>query len=403
MSERDLGGARDARTLRVTRCDLFTRLDRLHERKSDTDSDARTVAHIHRVADQLCTLLERRPAGATTRCAAEDRETELMRLLLVAFPDRVARRRGTTTAGGTGYVMVGGRGLCLDPRRSAVAPTDLLLALDADPAAPGASDGVIRLACQLEPGWLQELLPHLSTYRRELLFDNERASVGVRKRVYHLDLLIAETHDAIGPDDRDAAAHLLAAAAAADPRHALGWDDACEQWCRRLDLVRHHEPRLQLPTIDEAWLREQLPDLARGCRSFADLRARPLARWLVERLPGHLRQQVQTLAPERLDVPSGRSVRLEYQVDGAPILAVKLQELFGLTQTPTVVRGRIAVVLHLLSPAGRPLQVTSDLVSFWRTAYPALRREMRGQYPRHPWPEDPLSAPPQRGVTRRRS
>ncbi|HNW34424.1 MAG TPA: ATP-dependent helicase C-terminal domain-containing protein, partial [Candidatus Ozemobacteraceae bacterium] len=101
-------------------------------------------------------------------------------------------------------------------------------------------------------------------------------------------------------------------------------------------------------------------------------------------------------------VPSGSRIRLEYRADGPPVLAVKLQELFGLTESPRILGGRIPVLVHLLSPAGRPLQITQDLRSFWVNTYPALRREMRGQYPRHPWPEDPFTAIPTRRVTPRR-
>lgn len=113
-------------------------------------------------------------------------------------------------------------------------------------------------------------------------------------------------------------------------------------------------------------------------------------------------QDLNRLVPERIEVPTGSHIRLQYQSEGPPILAVKLQELFGLTETPRLAMGRVSVLIHLLSPAGRPLQITQDLHGFWLSTYPALRREMRGQYPRHPWPEDPMTAPPQRGVNKRK-
>ncbi len=102
------------------------------------------------------------------------------------------------------------------------------------------------------------------------------------------------------------------------------------------------------------------------------------------------------LAPERCEVPSGSKVRLDYADPAAPVLAVKVQETFGWQQTPTVAGGRVPVRLHLLSPGGRPVAVTSDLTSFWRTGYPQVRAELRGRYPRHAWPEDPLTEPPTR-------
>ena len=110
---------------------------------------------------------------------------------------------------------------------------------------------------------------------------------------------------------------------------------------------------------------------------------------------------LEQLAPSALTIPTGRRVALDYRAEGGPVLATKLQSVFGWTATPKVAEGRLPVVLHLLSPAGRPLAVTADLASFWRNAYPDVRKDMRGRYPKHPWPEDPLTAPARDGVKRR--
>jgi ATP-dependent helicase HrpB len=121
---------------------------------------------------------------------------------------------------------------------------------------------------------------------------------------------------------------------------------------------------------------------------------------LLARLDWRQRRDLDRLAPSHVEVPSGRAAAIDYHGE-VPVLAVKLQEMFGARTTPTVAGGRVAVIVQLLSPAGRPLQTTRDLEGFWRTGYAAVRSEMRGRYPRHPWPEDPLTAPPQRGVKRR--
>jgi ATP-dependent helicase HrpB len=120
----------------------------------------------------------------------------------------------------------------------------------------------------------------------------------------------------------------------------------------------------------------------------------PLLEALAAQLTWQQRQRLDRLAPSHLTVPSGSNKRLDYRSGETPVLAVKLQEMFGATATPSVVEGRVAVVLQLLSPAGRPVQITQDLINFWRTGYPAVRGELRGRYPRHPWPDDPLKAPP---------
>jgi ATP-dependent helicase HrpB len=149
---------------------------------------------------------------------------------------------------------------------------------------------------------------------------------------------------------------------------------------------------VDLPAVDEAALQERLPALCQGRRSFAELRAAP---WLAA-LRGMFRfDQLQTLdreAPERLTVPSGRCLPLCYEPGKPPVLAVRIQEVFGWSQTPRIAGGRIAVLLHLLAPNMRPQQVTDDLGSFWDNGYPVIRKELRRRYPKHAWPEDPWSA-----------
>jgi ATP-dependent helicase HrpB len=121
-----------------------------------------------------------------------------------------------------------------------------------------------------------------------------------------------------------------------------------------------------------------------------------LAEALLDRLPWDLRATLDAWAPTHIEVPSGSRIAVDYGEPGTPVLAVRLQELFGLTETPTVGRGRVPITLHLLSPAGRPVQVTRDLAGFWRTAYFEVRKELKGRYPKHHWPDDPLQAPPTR-------
>jgi ATP-dependent helicase HrpB len=175
----------------------------------------------------------------------------------------------------------------------------------------------------------------------------------------------------------------------------LPWTPALVRWRQRVDLLARHLgppwPRLDddalLATL-EGWL---VPHLG-AMRRRSDLARLDLAGALGALLPWPLPRQLDELAPERLAVPSGSTIAVDYAVD-PPVLAVKLQELFGCTETPRIGGGRIAVVVHLLSPAGRPVQVTQDLASFWATGYAAVRAELRGRYPRHPWPDDPLTAP----------
>lgn len=147
----------------------------------------------------------------------------------------------------------------------------------------------------------------------------------------------------------------------------------------------------------ETWLAPFLPGLQR----WSDLQGLNLQQALQSLLDYHQQQQLEALAPKALTIPTGQSVALDYTADNGPVLAAKLQALFGWTETPRLAGGQVPVVIHLLSPAQRPLAVTADLASFWRNAYPEVRKDMRGRYPKHPWPEDPFTAQAQQGTKKR--
>jgi ATP-dependent helicase HrpB len=164
---------------------------------------------------------------------------------------------------------------------------------------------------------------------------------------------------------------------------------AClREWCPELDLPDLGEAAL-LSTLD-VWLG---PHLA-GKTRLDTLGPQALAEALASRLDYAQRRAVDEHAPETLRVPSGNEKRLQYESGKPPVLAVKLQELFGLADTPRIAKGRVPVTLHLLSPAQRPIQVTQDLRGFWERTYPEVRKELKGRYPRHPWPDDPWTAQP---------
>jgi ATP-dependent helicase HrpB len=179
-------------------------------------------------------------------------------------------------------------------------------------------------------------------------------------------------------------------------------DSSAGIYLTRLRCLRDWMPELKLPAMGPAELREVLTWLCSGRRSFAELRS---ADWLCaieSRLTFAQRQAVDREAPERLTVPSGSRITLQYEVGRPPMLAVRIQELFGLAETPRIAGGRVPVLLHLLAPNFRPQQVTDDLASFWRNIYPQIRKELRARYPKHSWPEDPLTAHAERGPRRRR-
>ncbi len=155
-------------------------------------------------------------------------------------------------------------------------------------------------------------------------------------------------------------------------------------------------PELNLPDFGDDPIRSLLPELCRGCRSLDDVRRAALTPAIQARLTPEQIRAVAREAPERLPVPIGSQIALEYEPGQPPIMAVRIQEIFGLRATPHVAGGRVPVVMHLLAPNMRPQQVTTDLESFWRSTYAEVRKDLRRRYPKHAWPEDPLTAFPQR-------
>jgi ATP-dependent helicase HrpB len=154
--------------------------------------------------------------------------------------------------------------------------------------------------------------------------------------------------------------------------------------------------------MQPADMRELLQWLCHGCRSFTDLRNANWLQAIQGRLTPAQRRAVESEAPERVQVPSGSRIAIVYEVGKPPVLPVRIQEIFGMRETPRIAAGRVRVLLHLLAPNFRPEQITDDLASFWNNVYPQIRKGLRARYPKHAWPEDPLTAPPQRGPRKRK-
>jgi ATP-dependent RNA helicase HrpB len=162
-------------------------------------------------------------------------------------------------------------------------------------------------------------------------------------------------------------------------------------------------PDLKLPTFDETQLQELLPVVCHGLRSLDEVRASDWLDFLQAKVGYDRVREIDRLAPPELELPNGNRHKLEYEAGRAPLLAVRIQELFGTSETPRVGGGRVAVLLHLLGPNYRPQQVTSDLSSFWQNGYPEVKKELRRRYPKHAWPDDPLTAPATRSGLKRHS
>jgi ATP-dependent helicase HrpB len=396
LSERDPfpRGSRGAGPRRASRSDLLDRLDALEafERRNafEGDLNAGAARYVLRARDQLLELTKRELAAD----GGGGTEDSLLRALLAAYPDRVARRREPRSPRG---LMVGGRGVRLvDESAVLEAPLFLCVELDAGSSGP-LSEALVRKASEIEPAWLPA--ERLRT-TIDLEFDDSRDRVAAWKRTRYEDLIIAEAE--VPPPDAAETARVLAAAAAGRLDRALPLDDPeIAAFLARIRSLADWMPELALPRFTEDELRELLPALAAGRKSFAELRRAPLLDVLQGALSYQQLEAVRREAPERLEVPSGSQIRIAYEPGRPPVLAARIQEMFGLAETPRVAAGRVPVLLHLLAPNGRPQQVTHDLRSFWENTYRQVRKELAGRYPRHAWPEDPWNAKPQRRPQRR--
>ncbi len=368
LSERDLAGG--ATSSHASDSDLLDRLEQL--RRRGHESAARAARYW------------REKLGVAGSEPAADGET-VGRLLAAAYPDRIGRQR---EPGSGRYLFSGGFGGKLSPR-SAVKGGEWLVAVEV--AGKPGGEGEIRLANVLSRETVEELFGAGLSWQREVDWD-ERAGRVVAREVRRLGALaLQERPAAAGPEDTVPA---LLALLRRRGLELLDWTPAARQLLARARLVAVHHPGW--PDLSEpallASLEEWLAPYLAGVTTLAALRKIDLVAALQGRIGWTRQQKLARLAPERLKVPSGSNIRLDYDAEDGPVLACKLQELFGLAATPTVVDGAVPVLIHLLSPAGRPLAVTRDLRSFWDTIYPEVKKEMKGRYPRHPWPDDPWNA-----------
>ena len=313
-------------------------------------------------------------------------ELGLERSLFAAYPDRLARRRAP---GSRQAVMVGGRGLVL-AESSVVSDDELFVAVEIAPL-PG-SDDLVTSASAVRREWIPT-----SDLRNveSAAFDPRQQKVLARRQVLYRDLVLEESPSP-SPDPAVIEA-ALAEAAAKDLDVALNLvRDDVARFRARVHWLKETMPELELPPLDDERIRSLLPILCSGRRSFGELREAPLVSMLEHSLTPAQRLALQREAPEKLEVPSGSKIGIEYEPGKPPVLAVRIQELFGMVETPRIAGGRAPVLLHLLAPNYRAQQVTHDLRSFWTTVYPKIRKELRMKYAKHAWPEDPLSAAPVR-------
>jgi ATP-dependent helicase HrpB len=394
LSERDLlragVGTRDP--------DLRTRLEVL-KRGGAPDVDRAALARVKQTAERLhaqiagtgSTHLRANASSNSGAVNVSGDDITPGELLLAAFPDRIGQRR----AGSEGrYLLSGGRGaLFRDPTGLARSEFIVVAALDDQER-----EARIQLAAPVERAeLLRECAARIKT-RDEVRWD-ARAGVVVARRARWLGALLIDESALV-----DAPAEARTAAMLDGVRQlgldALPWDRDTRSLQARVEFVRGlgRSDVADWPASDDASLLGTVGDwLApwlEGCNRRDHLMRVPLADALLARLTHAQRQQLNALAPREQRVPSGSNIRIDYEDDSAPCISVRLHEVFGLAETPRIGGGAVPITFKLLSPAQRPVQITRDLAGFWRSSYAEVRKDMRGRYPRHHWPENPLEAAP---------
>ena len=369
LTERGLGG---------DSADLDARLDQFRRDRSQRATSARDLAR--RWAQQV--EAAGKPAGAG------DLSTGVM--LAFAFPDRVARNRGNGS-----FVLANGRGAAVE-QTSALARAPYIAVGELTGTA---ASGRILLAAPIAQDEIEHHFAGQIENAEEISFDRGAMALrGRRKRTLHA-VTLSEAPMSLAPSTETA--KILAAGLIAAGLDKLPWTKALKQWRGRVMFLRKAEgeswPDLSdaaLAATGDDWLAPALYDKI----SLKELSAGDLSDAVMILLPWDFRARLDREAPTHFEAPTGTMLAIDYEAEQGPTIAVRLQELFGLNTHPSIARGAVPLVLELLSPAQRPVQVTRDLPGFWRGSYAAVRSDLRGRYPRHPWPEDPASAIPTRRV-----
>jgi ATP-dependent helicase HrpB len=372
LTERGLGG---------DSVDLDHRLDQFRRDRAQRASSARSLAQ--RWASQVAASEAVRPStpqeGLTTGV-----------MLAFAFPDRVARNRGNGS-----FVLANGRGAAVE-QTSALARAPYIAVAELTGTA---AQGRILLAAPITQEEIERRFADQIESTEEISFDRGAMALRARrKRTLHA-ITLSEAPMALSPTAETARVFADGLIAASLDR--LPWSKSAKQWRDRVMFLRKAEgdswPDLSdaaLAAQRDVWLVPVLYDKT----SLRDVSAGDLSDALMTLLPWELRARLEREAPTHFEAPTGTQLAIDYEAEQGPTIAVRLQELFGLNSHPSLAKGAVPLVLELLSPAQRPVQVTRDLPGFWRGSYAAVRSDLRGRYPRHPWPEDPANAMPTRRV-----
>lgn len=379
---------RDILRGQIRDCDLTHRLELLDRR-----SQGRNINDVDRGALERVRASARQWRGQMDIGDDARSPGQAGLLLALAYPDRIGRRRGSISGQGSAYHLLSGQGAVISDS-DAMATHEFIVAARLDGSR---KDGRIFLAAPIALSEIETHFSHLMTDQAVTEWSVREECV-LARRERRLGAILLK-HEPLPQPDPDAIVAAMLSGIRSLGLKTLPWGLDAGRLRARVQFLHGQNPN-DWPDWSEAALTQNLeqwlaPYLI-GINRRAKLQTLELATILRTGLDHGQRQRLEREAPETITVPSGSQIRVDYDAEGGPALAVKLQEMFGATETPRVAGGKVPLTLHLLSPAGRPVQVTRDLAGFWRNGYLAVRADLRGRYPRHPWPDDPLAAPPTR-------
>ncbi|NDA47386.1 MAG: ATP-dependent helicase HrpB, partial [Alphaproteobacteria bacterium] len=369
LVERGLGG---------DNLDLSERVERFRRDRSKRAQDA------HRLANGWAQQA-RRFANVPEDETASPLESG--RLIALAYPDRIAKARGKPGE----FIMANGRACYVEPHDH-LARQDWLAIAEISGRAASAR---ILAAAPLSLTEIGQVQPEALLWQDDLQFDKSNAALRARRLRRLGAIIIAEQNLAV--PSTQTAANILANGIASLGIKRLAWTKAQKQWRDRVMFLRQAEGDPWPDLSDQALALEAehwLAPFILGRTSLADIKPEDLDSAVKALLPWDLTKRLEQEAPTHYEAPTGSHIAIDYETDSGPILAIRVQELFGLSQHPTLAGGRVPLTLHLLSPAHRPIQITRDLPGFWKGSWSAVKTEMKGRYPRHVWPDDPAAALP---------
>ncbi|HEY1403868.1 MAG TPA: ATP-dependent helicase C-terminal domain-containing protein, partial [Pyrinomonadaceae bacterium] len=355
----------------------------------------KSVQNVERVRRQLERLLG---SAKGKRNSHAGEESELLISILAGYPDRVARRRKLSdkVSGDNLELSLAGGGSATLASESLVRTEEFLVAVDAEErrgkSVMRGNSTLVRLASAIEPEWLLDLFAERIRETSHVEWNARLERVETVNRLIYEELTLDESRKTVAGNE--AVTRVLAQAALSNGFEDLIDREAVNHFFARVEVTRQACPELDLPDLEEEDVRAAVVTLCEGLSSFSELReaarAGGLLRALRARLSPEQTRLLAKMAPERTALARGRMVRINYERLKSPWIASRLQDFFGMKESPRIAGGRVPLVLHLLAPNGRAVQVTTDLNGFWARHYAQIRRELGRRYPRHAWPENPL-------------